>query len=143
MNKLFLAVALSATIASTQANAQSAPAKSGRWQQDMSRQQSQQMADSMFQQLDANHDGVVTRAEADQAAAQLAASSPGGDSNRGRGGDRIQRMIERTFGTAQSLTLAQFEAAALARFDAQDLNHDGIVTGAERQQARAQRQGRQ
>jgi hypothetical protein len=128
MNKLFLAVALSATTASTQANAQSAPANSGSWQQDMSRQQSQQMADSMFQQLDANHDGVVTRAEADQARTQMG----------GRGG----HMIERAFGTASSLTLAQFEAAALARFDAQDLNHDGIVSAAERQQARAQRQGR-
>jgi hypothetical protein len=33
--------------------------------------------------------------------------------------------------------LQQFEAQQLARFDAMDLNHDGTVTAAERQQARA------
>ena len=140
MNKLFLAVAVGATIASVQASAQPAPGQAGGWQKDMSRQQSQQMADTMFQQLDVNHDGVVTRAEADQAAAQFTAAH--GNSNGGHGGGRIQRRIEQVFGTAQSLTLAQFEAATLARFDAQDLNHDGIVSAAERQQARAERQGR-
>jgi len=36
--------------------------------------------------------------------------------------------------------LKQFEDQQLARFDRQDLNHDGVVTGAERQQARALRQ---
>ena len=36
-----------------------------------------------------------------------------------------------------------FEERVFARFDAMDTNHDGIVTGAERDQARAQRQGRQ
>jgi hypothetical protein len=48
-------------------------------------------------------------------------------------------MIAQAFGDAQSVTLQQFEAKALARFDAQDLNHDGTVTAAERQQAREQR----
>jgi hypothetical protein len=46
-------------------------------------------------------------------------------------------MVERVFGTAQSLTLQQFEAQQLARFDRDDANHDGVVTVAERQQARA------
>ena len=50
-------------------------------------------------------------------------------------------MIDQAFGTAQSVTRAQFEALTLARFDAQDLNHDGTVTAAEREQLRAQRQG--
>ena len=54
-----------------------------------------------------------------------------------RAGDRAQRMIDRVFGTAQSLTLQQFEAQQLARFDRDDLNHDGTVTAAERQQARS------
>lgn len=49
-------------------------------------------------------------------------------------------MVARVFGDAQAVTLAQFEAHALARFDRQDLNHDGIVTAVERQQARAARQ---
>jgi hypothetical protein len=35
------------------------------------------------------------------------------------------------------LTQPQAEAEALARFDRDDLNHDGVVTVAERQQARA------
>jgi Ca2+-binding EF-hand superfamily protein len=126
MNKHFFAVALGATIISTAAGAQG---QSGGWQQqDMNRQQAQQMADGLFQRLDVNHDGVVTRAEAEQAAQQA-----------GGGGGRYGRMIERSFGTAQSLTLPQFEGQALAHFDAQDLNHDGVVTAAERQQGRAQR----
>ena len=49
-------------------------------------------------------------------------------------------MIEDAFATTQAITLQQFEAQALARFDAQDLNHDGIVSAAEKQQARTQRQ---
>jgi hypothetical protein len=58
----------------------------------------------------------------------------------GIGGERAEHMIDRTFGMAQSLTLKQFEDQQLARFDRQDLNHDGTVSAAERQQARALRQ---
>lgn len=120
MKKLVVTIALGASIISTGAMAQ------GGWaMQDQTRQQAQQMADSMFQRFDANHDGTVTRQEAQQAAAQFGA------------GDRAQRMIDRVFGDAQALTLQQFEAQALARFDRDDANHDGVVTAAERQQARA------
>ena len=49
-------------------------------------------------------------------------------------------MIARVFGDAQAITLVQFEGQALARFDRQDLNHDGVVTADERQQARAARE---
>jgi Ca2+-binding EF-hand superfamily protein len=128
MTKILISIALGATVISAPALAQ-APS-GGFMQRDFTRQQAQQMADMMFQRLDANHDGVLTRAEADQGAAQF--SSP-------RGGGRIQRMVAQAFGNAQSITLQQFEAQALARFDAQDLNHDGTVTAAERQQAREQR----
>jgi hypothetical protein len=99
----------------------------GGGQGDMTRQQAQQRADEMFQRFDLNHDGTVTRAEAEQAASGF--------------GSRGQRMLDRVFGNAQSLTLQQFETQSLARFDAQDLNHDGKVTSDERQQLRAQRQG--
>ena len=116
MIKVILGVAAAMVASSTQAQA---PAAQG-----MSRQQAQQFADSMFQRLDTNHDGAVTRQEAD-AVVQAAG---------GRG-----HMIERTFGAAQSLTLPQFEAAALALFDADDSNHDGTVSAAEREQARALR----
>ena len=120
MKTLLVSIALGATIISTQAIAQE---RGGFMQQDMTRAQAQQMADAMFQRFDTNHDGVVTRDEAQQAAAQF--------------GGRGQRMIDRVFGTAQSLTLQQFEAQSLTRFDRDDLNHDGIVTAAEREQARA------
>jgi hypothetical protein len=122
MNRFLGAIALGATIVSTQAVAQGR----GGMMQDMTRQQAQQMADSMFQRFDLNHDGVVTREEAEQAAEQFG------------GGGRAARMIDRLFGNAQSLTLQQAEAQALARFDRDDLNHDGVVTVEERQQARAQ-----
>jgi len=121
MRNLFATIALGATIVATQAVAQD---RGGFMQQDMTRAQAQQMTDNIFQRLDANHDGVVTRQEAEQAAAQF--------------GGRGERMIDRMFGDAQSLTLQQAETQALARFDRDDLNHDGIVTAAERQQARAQ-----
>ena len=124
MHKILITVALGAVIASTQAAAQDQQGGRGMMMRDMTRAQAQQMADGMFQRFDLNHDGVVTRQEAEQAAAQF--------------GGRAQRMIDRMFGSAQSLTLQQAEAAALARFDRDDLNHDGIVTAAERQQVRAQ-----
>ena len=109
-------------------------------QRDQTRAEAQQRADMMFQMLDTNKDGTVTKAEADAALAQFQAAR-GGDDQGGRGAGRMQRMIDQAFGTAQSLTQAQLEAQVLARFDAQDLNHDGTVTAAERQQLRAQRQG--
>lgn len=119
MKKLVMTIAL-ATIVATPALAQEGRGWAGR---DETRQQAQQQADMMFQRVDLNHDGVVTRQEAEQAAAQF--------------GGRGERMVDRMFGDAQSLTLQQVEAQALARFDRDDLNHDGVVTAAERQQARA------
>jgi Ca2+-binding EF-hand superfamily protein len=121
MKTLLAGFALGAAIISTSAVAQ----QGGMMDQDMTRAQAQQRADMMFQRFDANHDGVITRDEAQQAAAQF--------------GERGQRMVDRLFGTAQSITLQQFEAQSLARFDAMDLNHDGTLTAAERQQAREQR----
>ena len=139
---LFVAAAALAAF-STQVSAQQpAPAPGqpqgnlrGNWlQADQTRQQAQQRADMMFQRLDANHDGTVTRQEAEQAAAQMGQSGEGG-----RGGRFAARMMDRLFSQSDSVTLAPFQAQALARFDRQDLNHDGTVTADERQQARAAR----
>jgi Ca2+-binding EF-hand superfamily protein len=128
----YLLIAAAAGALSTQAGAQAGPGgMGGAMQADLTRQQAQQLADGLFQRLDLNHDGTLTRDEAEQARAQMA----GG----GGSGDRAERMIVRMFGDAQSVTLAQFEAQALARFDRQDLNHDGVVTSVERQQSRANR----
>ena len=132
MKKLLALVAAGAMLVPAQAFAQ----RGGGWmQQDQTRAEAKQRADMLFQMLDANKDGSVTRAEAEQAFAQFQASR-GGDAS--RGGGRTQRMIDQAFATSQSVNLQQFEAQALARFDGQDLNRDGTVTVAERQQARSQ-----
>lgn len=127
MKTLLVTIALGAAMISTQALAQDGGGERGGWaMQDQTRAQAQRRADMMFQRFDLNHDGSVTRQEAEQAASQFGA------------GDRAEKMIDRVFGAAQSLTLQQFEGVALARFDRDDLNHDGTVTVAERQQMRAQ-----
>jgi len=129
MHKILIPLALGAAIVSTAASAQDQPSQGdggGMMMRDMTRAQEQQRADGMFQRFGLNHDGVVTRQEAQQAASQFG------------GGHRAEHMIDRMFGSAQSLTLQQAETAALARFDRDDLNHDGVVTAAERQQVRAQ-----
>ena len=121
MNKILIPLAIGAVALSTGAIAQ----MGGRgMMQDMTRAQAQQRADMIFQRFDTNHDGTITRQEAEQAAAQF--------------GERGQRMVNRIFRDTQSITLQQFEAQQLAQFDRDDLNHDGIVTVAERQQVRAQ-----
>jgi Ca2+-binding EF-hand superfamily protein len=125
MKKLVFAVALGATTISTQAFAQEASV--GR---QITRQEAQQFADSMFQRLDANHDGVVTRDEAQQAAAQFS------QGHQGKGGGRAEKMIDRIFGAAPQVTQQQFDALALAHFDQQDANHDGVVTSDERHSGR-------
>jgi hypothetical protein len=127
MKTLLLTLALGAAVISTEALAQEGGGERGGWaMQDQTRAQAQQRADLMFQRFDLNHDGTVTRQEAEQAASQFGA------------GGRGQKMIDRVFGDAQSLSLQQFEAQSLARFDRDDLNHDGVVSVAERQQVRAQ-----
>jgi Ca2+-binding EF-hand superfamily protein len=137
MQKLIVSIALGAAFVSAPALAQGGGG-GGYMQRDQTRAEAQQRADMMFQMLDTNKDGSVSKAEAEEAVAQFAAAR--GDDDSGRGAGRMQRMIGQAFGTAQSLTLQQFEAGVLNRFDAQDLNHDGTVTAAERQQLRAQRQ---
>jgi Ca2+-binding EF-hand superfamily protein len=129
MTRHLIVAAVAAAALATQAGAQSSDRHGGFMHGDMTRQQVTQFTDMMFQRFDLNHDGVVTRDEAQQALSQA-----GGD-----GSGHAERMLARLFGDAQSVTQAQAEAQALTRFDAQDLNHDGVVTAAEREQARANR----
>jgi Ca2+-binding EF-hand superfamily protein len=138
MKTIVSTIAIGAAMFSASALAQ-APGGGGFTQRDQSRAEAQQRADMVFQMLDTNKDGSVTRAEADQALAQFQATR--GEDNGGRGSGRIQHMLDQAFATSQSLTLQQFEAHSLARFDAQDLNKDGTVTAAEREQVREQRKG--
>ncbi len=130
MTKLMFAAVLGAAMVSTVAGAQGAA-------REISRQQTQQFSDTMFQRFDLNQDGVVTRDEAERARAQLT------QGREGKRGAKSEKMIDRLFGTSQSVTKSQFEAVALARFDKRDTNRDGVVTSDERQQARASRQAPQ
>ena len=140
MNKFLVTVALGAIAVSAGAAAQ-APG-GGRGQRDQTRAEVQQRADMFFQMMDANHDGTVTKAEAQQALASFGAADAGAGAgaSAGRMG-MMQRMVDRLFATTPSVTQQQLEALMLARFDAQDLNHDGTVTAAEREQSRAARGG--
>lgn len=139
MRKSIVTIALGAAVIATPALAQAPGGGGGTMQRDQTRAEAQQRADMIFQMLDTNKDGSVTKAEADAALAQFQAAR-GGDDQAGRGAGRMQRILDQAFGTVQSITLQQFEAQSLARFDAMDLNHDGTVTAAEREQLRAQRQ---
>ena len=132
MRKLLVTVALGAAMGAAPALAQD---HGGGRMKDQTRQQAQQRADMLFQMLDANGDGSVTKAEADEALGRFEAARGGGDS---RGGGRMQHMIDDAFATTPAIGLQQFEAQALARFDAQDVNHDGTVSAAERQKVHAQ-----
>jgi hypothetical protein len=136
MKTLLVTIALGAGFVSAPLLAQGIGG--GFMQRDQTRAEAQQRAGMLFQMIDSNHDGVVTRAEAQQAIAQFQAQRGGSDSG-ARGAGRMQRMMDHAFATSQSLTLQQFEAQALARFDAQDLNRDGVVTALERQQVRQER----
>lgn len=76
MKKLFAALALGTGLISAPILAQAQPAASGAdqrgggyMQRDQTRAEAQQRADRMFQMLDANKDGSVTKAEADEAVA--------------------------------------------------------------------------
>ena len=113
MMKTLIAIALGAALSPAAASAQAQAndiAVGGFPIQNLTRQQAQQIADGIFERLDADHNGTVTRQEAEQVREQM-----------GMGGERAQRMIERTFGASQSLTLKQFEEQQLARFDRQDI----------------------
>ena len=138
MKASIISLAISAVFLSSAAAAQ-APGGFGA-QKDQTRAEAQQRADRLFQLLDANKDGTVTKAEAQAALAQF--EQMGGDDDNGsRRVARMERMIDQAFGSAQSVTQQQFDAQVLAKFDAADLNHDGVLTAAERGQARAAMKG--
>jgi len=140
MNKLLAAAALGATLVSTSFAALVPPAGGDSVRPDLTREQAQQRADSLFQQFDVDHDGNVTRAEAEQVGRRLMAqrNASGTDVAPGIGGHTL-KFLEHAFAGAQSVTQQQFEQAMLAHFDAMDVNHDGVLTAAEREQARTQR----
>ena len=92
-------------------------------------------AKAQFQKIDANHDGIVTRAEFDAFRARQAAS---GDANEGPfshvGGHWFDHADPN--GTGR-VTLQQAEQHPLELFDMADVNHDGVVSPSEARMAMA------
>ena len=107
----------------------------------------------MFERLDANKDGNISKAEWDQHGADRAAKraergekrADAGEGKRGmrghhgkRGGHRGMMMGKADTNCDKAVSLAEFQTAALARFDAADANKDGQVTPEERKAQRGE-----
>ena len=135
MRKLILATACGILFLSGAANAQ--PAEPAAQQPDLTREQVRERADQLFDRFDLNHDGIVTREEAQRVGRKLMMqrAATGHDPAPGLGGHTL-RFLKRTFADVDQVTKAQFEAAMLAHFDAMDTDHDGVLTAAERAQAK-------
>ena len=103
---------------------------------DMSREQARDRADQLFDRFDLNRDGFVTREEAERLGRKLLLlrAATGRDVAPGIGGHTL-RFLEQRFAGVQAVTKQQFEDAFLAHFDEMDVNHDGILTAAEREEA--------
>ena len=126
------AAAVAATLCAAPASAQkldTAPP-----QPDLTRQQAVQRADALFERFDLNHDGLVTRDEAQRVGKKLMLkrAATGRDPAPGLGGHTL-RFLERRFAGVDGVTKQQFEEAMLAHFDEMDTDHDGVLTAAERQ----------
>lgn len=107
-----------------------------------------------FAALDANSDGSISKAEWDQHGAdrqakraewkekRAAAAGEAGEGKRGMRGHHGKRgdhgmMMKADTDGDKAISQAEFETAALARFDRLDANKDGQVTAEERQAQRA------
>jgi hypothetical protein len=104
-------------------------------QSDLTREQALQRADERFDQFDLNHDGVVTREEAQRLGPKLLLrrAMTGRDVAAGIGGHTL-RFLKRRFAGVEAVTKEQFEAAFLAHFDEMDVNHDGVLSPEEREE---------
>lgn len=106
-----------------------------------------EMQAAAFARFDANKDGNISKAEWDQAAADRAAKraqrdekrADAGEGKRGmrghhgkRGGHHGMMMGRADTDGDKAISQAEFQTAALARFDAADANKDGQVTAEER-----------
>ena len=116
---------------------------------------------AIFDRLDSNHDGSISRQEftaghsqVRQERVMILRNGPGGEAAMpGEPGMERMKMHMRGAGMGRGfeghlfdmadtnrdgrLTLQEAESAALAHFDKADLNHDGKITPEERAQARA------
>ena len=101
----------------------------GNWNAAQTRDEAEQRAQMVFEQLDANHDGFVTQDEIDAFIKMM------GDNPRMTG--RVTRMFaEADANHDGKVSPAEAKARADAAFDAADANHDGTLSPEERQAAR-------
>lgn len=130
--KIFIAVA--ALTAATQPAAEPLEPLQ---QPDLAREQARDRADQLFDRFDLNHDGYATREEALSLGRKLLLlrASTGRDVAPGIGGHTL-RFLKHRFAGMQAVTKQQFEDAFLAHFDEMDTNRDGVLTAAEREEAR-------
>ena len=130
-------VFVAAVAAAMGASQPAPPAHSFAKQPNLTREQVRERADELFDRFDLNHDGFVTRSEAQMLGTKLMLlrAATGRDQAPGIGGHTL-RFLKRRFAGLDAVTKPQFEAAFLAHFDEMDVNHDGILTAAERDKAR-------
>jgi hypothetical protein len=96
-------------------------------------------ADARFERLDANDDGAISKTEFDARREHRAEGRAEGRPHRahrgpGRRAGQAQRMADRG-----PVVIAEARVKAEAAFARMDADHDGYVTAAERQAARADR----
>lgn len=135
MKMLIAVTALGAAVTASQPKA--LPAQPEAAQPSLTREQVRSRADQLFDRFDLNHDGFVTRGEAQLLGRKLLLlrASTGRDQAPGIGGHTL-RFLRHRFAGLQEVTKPQFEAAFLAHFDEMDVNRDGILTAEERLRAR-------
>ena len=138
MKMIIFGAVAALTFTGTASAQQPVPAPTG----DISRAAAIADAERRFAQLDTNRNGTLEREEMRKAFEQRRAGR--GDGARQGGPDRRRPDGPRAGGprNAGPVTLDQFRARAEQRFDRLDLDRNGVITAAEREQLRAQRSAR-
>jgi hypothetical protein len=124
MNKAFLiGVSLAATLATP------ALAQRGQPEGDLRRADVQTRLTERLGQVDINHDGTITQSEINTVVQMMQANGAPAQAS-----ERVQAMFARSAQNGQ-ISVADTVQRQLAAFDLADVNHDGIMSAAERQAA--------